>query len=202
MKSVSRYPGIVLSALAVAAAPALWAQGAAPVVFEREVICIYLDEGRMTVQGTYFFRNKRDLPSTQRLFYPFPVDSLHPNPDSVAVRAEGRPVSYRNAGSGVTFSVTAPPSASVMVTVTYRQECVDNTGCYILTSTANWENPLKEADFEVYVPGNIELTSMAYEAEFVQKRKTRVVYTFHKENFLPDKDLCIAWRTKQPGPEK
>jgi len=191
-----RYVSAVLAAGLVAAASALYAQGRTQVVFEREVIRIFVDEANITVKGNYFFKNKYHQPTSQRLFYPFPVDSLHPSPHSVTVHAEGKPVSFRDTGAGVTFSVTAPGSGSVMVTVVYEQKCLDNTGCYILTSTSKWEQPLKEADFEVYVPEHIELTSMAYEAESIQKEKNSVVHTLHKENFLPEKDLCLAWRLK------
>jgi hypothetical protein len=188
---------VIIAVGLIAAASALCAQGRTQVVFEREVIMVFLDETRITVKGTYFFKNKHIRPVTQRLFYPFPVDSLHPAPDSVTVHAEGKPVPFRSTGTGVVFSVTAPAAGSVMVTVVYEQDCLDNTGCYILTSTSKWENPLKEAEFDVFVPQHVELTSMTYEADLVRKEKNYTVSTFHKNNFLPKKDLCLEWRLKE-----
>lgn len=84
-----------------------------------------------------------------------------------------------------------PAKGTLCVEVFYEQACLDGSGCYILTSTAEWEAPLEHARFEIHVPDDIALDWMAYEADAVSKRGRECVYEFARRDFMPDEDLCL-----------
>lgn len=186
----------IIVVIMIASGSTLFAQGGSQVVFEREVIKIFVDTSSVRVDGTYVLKNTASSPRVQRLFYPFPIDSLHIFPSRIAVRQDGDSIAYRITAKGVVFPVNIPANDSATFRVTYEQDCLDNAACYILTSTVVWKEPLKTAQFEVNVPDNIELTWIAYEVQKVKKEKGGLVHAFGQKDFMPDKDLCIRWRVR------
>jgi len=190
---------LLAGAVIVLTAPA-FSQSPQPIVFDRETIAVSIDTRYLRVEGTYFFTNKLGRAIVQPLFYPFPIDSLHPYPGFVEAKQSGRSLPIERREEGVVFNVALPASGVGSVTVVYEQECCDNTGCYILTTTSQWDNPLKEADFIVTVPVGIELEWMEYEAQLTDIEEDKTVYRFRRTGFAPAKDLCLRWRAADaPG---
>jgi hypothetical protein len=187
-----RWVLFVLCALVLSSSPT--AQPEQPVVFASESIAVFVDVRFLRVEGVYVLRNESPDLHTQKLFYPFPVDSLHPRPGYVSVRSADRPVPFRKAQRGVHFSLDIPADSTASVRVVYEQECYDNTGCYILTSTAAWDRPLEAADFEITVADGVELESVTYDVVPAEERPAGRVYRFGRKNFMPEKDLCLRWR--------
>lgn len=170
------------------------AQQPESVQFARERISIAVEDTSITVDGTYVMRNPAPYARTQSLFYPFPVDSTHPYPDSVSVWRRKQPVEFGVREDGVVFSVEIPAEASVGFRVVYRQACRDRSGCYILTTTAAWERPLKSADFVITLAEGLELEWTAYEVFPVEGGGGGRRYEFSREDFMPDRDLCLRWK--------
>jgi hypothetical protein len=166
------------------------------VVFEKEHIKIFVGSKSLRVEGLYTFSNPHASEIRQALFYPVPVDSLHPRQDYVLVRVHGEVIPTTNGENGVFFGIRVPAGGTLPVEVIYEQTSLDGTGCYILTSTAAWEAPLEHSSFEVHVPDSIALDWMAYEAGKVSRRDGERVYEFAEKDFMPDKDLCLRWHVR------
>jgi hypothetical protein len=164
--------------------------------FEREFIRVVVKANGIRVEGTYVFANDSPAPLAAPLFYPLPVDSLHPWPTSIGVySADGEEVEFsRSRPDGVRFRVELPAGGHGSVRVVYEQPSLDGSACYILTTTSAWHRPLERADFEIVVPAGVEIESMAYEADDVVVRENDRVYILTREQFMPAKDLCMRWR--------
>jgi hypothetical protein len=170
------------------------AQQPESVQFARELISIAVEDTSITVDGIYVLRNPAPFPRPQTLFYPFPVDSTHPYPDSISVWRRKQPVEFGVREDGVVFSVEIPAEGAVGIRVIYRQACPGQSGCYILTTTAAWERPLKSADFVITLADGLELEWTAYEVLPVEDEGGRSRYEFSREDFMPDRDLCLRWK--------
>jgi hypothetical protein len=166
------------------------------VLFENEKITVFVYDDRIRVEGVYTFSNDTPTPGPQGLFYPFPIDSLHPTVENVTVRMDSSDITFATATNGIGFSVPLPTSGMATVEVCYEQLCLDSAACYILTSTSTWNAPLREAQFEVHVPPSLELHASSYEFDDTTDKNGTRVYSFTRRNFLPEKDLCIRWRPR------
>jgi hypothetical protein len=167
--------------------------GQQPVEFARERIVIFVDGANIAVDGYYVLKNPTPRDRIQSLFYPFPVDSAHTFPDSISVWQNEEPVPFERVVDGVVFSVEIPAEKSVGFRVVYRQTCFDNTGCYILTTTSAWSRPLEWADFEIIFAEGVELEWASYELTPISKSEGLSRYEFSREDFMPDKDMCMRW---------
>jgi hypothetical protein len=173
------------------------AQTRIPILFQREKITISIAENRIAVHGEYVLSNMLPASRSVGLFYPFPVDSLHPFPLNVSVVSGDTTVPFRKAEDGIYFRVKLLPKSSAIVSISYDQQCLVPKACYILKSTAAWHAPLEEADFEIHVPKGIELKSMSYAADEILKNREAVVYSFTRKKFMPSIDLCFEWDNKK-----
>ncbi len=172
------------------------------VVFEREHIRLAVSAAGVRVEGLYIFVNNSSTAHHQGLFYPFPIDSLHPEVGNIMVMVEGDTVAFRRVGDGIGFFVDVPARATSSVTVSYEQAGLDSSACYILTSTTAWNRPLERAAFEIHVPGHLELEWASYDMDLVSDDRGVRIYEFVREEFMPDRDLCLRWRSRQPEPQK
>jgi hypothetical protein len=165
-----------------------------PVAFIREHVSVSVSCESIVVDGIYLLRNTASSNRIQPLAYPFPVDSTHLFPDSISVTYRQRPVDYAVKEDRITFSVEIPAGEQAGFRVTYRQACLDNSACYILTSTSAWGQPLKSADFTIVVAEDLVLDWISYEVE--ENKNEAGTYTFGRDDFSPDRDLCLRWRSR------
>lgn len=166
------------------------------VVFQAETVRIFVSVDAVRVEGTYHFTTASTSPLVAGLFYPIPVDSMHFFPDSIRVISDGHLLPYREVEDGIIFDLRLSKGRVTTAHVHYRQPCLDNSACYILTSTAAWTQPLESADFEIHVETNLELSWVAFEIDEVTKDKNKEIYRFSRRDFMPDKDLCLRWRER------
>jgi hypothetical protein len=185
--------------LLLCAAPAIPAGSETPsqgIRFQKERIQVFVRAKSIRVQGLYTFVNPEPSPRRETLFYPIPVDSLHPPQDYVLVRVANGTVTTKPLGNGVVFAIDVPADGSLDVEVIYEQTCLDGSGCYILTSTAEWKAPLEHASFEIHVPDSIEIGWMAYDVRAKDGGRKERVYAFSRDDFMPEKDLCLRWHVR------
>jgi hypothetical protein len=167
------------------------------VTFQSETIRLSIRPGQIRVEGAYVFENRSPSALTQRLYYPVPVDSAHGFPDAFLVRTEADTLLFSRIGNGISFVVPLDGGGRTIVHVAYEQRCLIDAACYILTSTAAWEAPLEQADFEIRVAEGLELEWCAYEiTETSEDRRVRV-HRFGRTDFMPEKDLCVRWRPRR-----
>jgi hypothetical protein len=190
---IALWTGAVCAALCVS----LHGQPAQPtIVFEREHIRIHLGAAEIRIEGTYTFANPSSTSLRQGLYYPFPIDSLHPTVENVTVRSGNDTIPFTHTDKGIGLTVFVPENGSTEIKVSYSQTCLDGTGCYILTSTAAWEAPLRHASFEIHVPDTLQLDWAAYDIDKVTKGRASRIHEFSRVNFMPDRDLCLRWRER------
>ena len=187
---------LLASLLLVVMAPpvALPLSAQRPLSFDRECIRIFIEDGRVRVEGTYFFFNHTDVARSQPVLYPFPVDSLHAYPDWVAVTSSSDSLAFTRRGNSIQFFVGLSAMGESAFTVTYEQRCFEPSACYIVTTTAGWHRPLKQADFEIHVPDRFTLDSINYDLDDERVEVGERVYRFSRMDFLPERDVCLRWR--------
>ncbi|MEJ2721296.1 MAG: hypothetical protein P8181_09165 [bacterium] len=169
---------------------------AGPVRFEREAITVWVTPDAIRVEGAYTFVNTLPVSFSQGLFYPFPIDSLHPDVNNVSVHMGGSALEFKRMSKGVGFTIMLPASGSGTAIVSYEQSALDSSGCYILTSTSAWDAPLEEARFKVHIPDTLELIDSSYEFDRVTAQDGERIYRFVRTDFLPETDLCLRWRRR------
>jgi hypothetical protein len=166
------------------------------VVFKAETVKVFIANSSVRVEGTYIFTGSSSSSLVAGLFYPFPIDSTHTFPDSIMVSSNGHTLPFRTVENGIFFSIRLSADHLTTVEVNYDQPCLDNTACYILTTTEAWTNPLESANFEIHVPSDLNLIWIAYEVDEVAEENDMVVHRFARSDFMPDKDLCLRWHTR------
>jgi len=167
------------------------------ILFQRERIIISVMTDKFLVQGEYTFANMSSFSRTQGLFYPFPVDSLHLFPTNISVTSGHKRIPFRRAEKGIYFAIKLLAQSSANVEISYDQPCLIPNACYILKSTAYWQTPLEQADFEIRIPPGIELKSMSYATDKVRESQDTLVCSFTRKNFMPVRDLCLEWNKKK-----
>jgi hypothetical protein len=164
------------------------------VVFKAETVKIFIDDGAVRIEGMYVFTATSSSSLVAGLFYPLPIDSTHLFPDSILVRSRGHALPFRMVENGIAFSIPLSADHPATVEVVYKQPCLDNTACYILTSTSAWTKPLENANFEIHVPSDLDLIWTAYDVEETTQHGDMTIHRFGRRDFMPDKDLCLRWR--------
>jgi hypothetical protein len=162
--------------------------------FDSETVIIRVRPDHIRVDGSYTILNDTPVDRPQRLYYPFPVDSLHPTARDIEVAVGDSVVAFTRSETGILFSIPLPAQEPATFRVAYTQDCLESTGCYILMTTSAWNAPLREARFEVHVPNGIEIVTASYEFDSVEDVDGTAVHRMMRRNFLPDTDLCFRWR--------
>ncbi|MCK4256349.1 DUF4424 family protein [candidate division WOR-3 bacterium] len=160
-----------------------------PVQFYREDIHVWIDEGEVTVEGVYYYRNRTDKPRTLRLLYPFPIDSLHLYPHEINVLNSD----YKKTKKGITYDIVFEPKGLSTSTVVYKQKILSKNAKYILTTARTWKEPIKQARFVVSLPEDFECVSMSYEPDSIINKFGRIFYYVDEEELFPYKDIDIVW---------
>ncbi len=179
--------GISFSLTAAAAPPG------SEISFHSEKISISISENRIEIDAEYYFTGPDNRVSTARLYYPFPVDSLHPFPEDISVNTNGQDIKFWKSDNGIYFDVSVDTNGTGRVDVRYVQSCLVPSGCYILTSTAEWGKPLTRAEFEITIPWGMEILGCSYEPDTVITETDSIKYLMVREDFLPEEDLCLEW---------
>jgi hypothetical protein len=160
-----------------------------PVQFYEEEVCVWVERGEVLVEGIYYFRNRTHTAKRTRLFYPFPIDSLHEFPYKIEV--EGTP--FETAEDGVTYDVIIDSMGVAESTVRYKQRIFTNCVKYILTTARRWKEPIEKARFVVSLPEDFNNVSISYEPDSIIRKGGRIFYYISEHNLFPDRDIDIVW---------
>lgn len=163
-------------------------------LFASEKIEIAVNDGYYEICGDYFFRNLHSTPIKKNLFYPFAIDSNLNYPDSILViNQKNEKISFARIKNGIYFPIEIPPKKTISYGVIYTQNTTNNKAEYILTTTQKWGRALDKANFIIKIPIEFELKSLSYHFDSKEKVNDFIVYKFHKENFMPKKNLVVEW---------
>jgi hypothetical protein len=160
-----------------------------PVHFAREEIAMDIRPGVLEVRGMYHFTSSAKEPLIASVLYPFPLDSLHPFPDSIDIRGHG----FQRQDSGVSFQMRFRPGAEDSFFAYYRQPLKAKSATYIVTTTRKWNRPIDVAQFRVTVPAGFRDVKLTFVPDSVVKSDSAVSYFFTGRRFFPDRDVTVTW---------
>jgi hypothetical protein len=164
-----------------------------PVSFTEEYLEFRLRETTFTVNGNYYFVNNTVNAVSKEINYPFPValsniDSIH-----IFDNAKGRFLEFKKLRQAVVFRLSLMPNDTVNLNIFYEQKGVGDTIKYILTTTRNWGEPLKKAEytFETEQYRNIKTFSYTPDKTIIHNHQKK--YFWHRKDFLPEKDFIVIF---------
>lgn len=173
-----------------------------PVHFDSEWIRLSILGDSLEVQGTYVLCCRRRSDAQVTLFYPFPADSLLGGARMVSLRAsvDGKdqgPLPWREdpeEGSGVRWDTPPCTGDTIAIETVYRQKLLSNYARYIVTTTQAWPQPLRRARFDVRLPSGSTPGEFSFPF-FANGDSAAPYYRFETEDFRPDRDIVVRWRT-------
>ena len=167
---------------------------AQPLDFYREDLTFILDDSSFTVTGYYYFKNTGSENEKIDMLYPFPEDPSFGKITDVYAYKHGTPLKnallhYDDNAAIVNLEITAEQSS--MVRIGYTQELKGRKAEYILMSTKDLGKSLKEVNYTLIAPHDMEIDSLSYPPDFRNDKSGKSIYYYHKENFKPDREFEI-----------
>lgn len=163
--------------------------------FYREDICFEIKDQYFYVDGVYYFCNVGKDSVKSLLFYPFPNDSTYGKVDSIYITSvtDSSNAILDVSQSGAQFVVRIKPYGSNKFNISYRQKISGGKAEYILLTTRQWGKPFEQVNYKLILPDNIKVLSLSYLSDSSYTINHKVVYLWHKENFMPDKNMMIEF---------
>lgn len=160
--------------------------------FYREDLHFKLSADHFSVDGYYYFRNPTDKPLNTLLAYPFPADSLMGTVDSVfAYDSNNKNIMLQNNQKFMNFRVSIPAQDTLVCRIGYRQELKEHYAKYILLTTHAWGKPFEQVNYDLTT--TMKIKEFSYEPDRIFNKKKITNYTWHKVNFMPDRDFVIRY---------
>jgi hypothetical protein len=160
-----------------------------PVHFAREEVAVTVRAGAVEVLGTYHFTCSARDTVTAVISYPFPLDSFHGYPDSVALPGHR----FRLADSAAQFVMRFRPGGEDSFTAWYRQPLRGPQARYIVTTTRQWRRPIDRAQFRVTVPAGLPGAALNYRPDSTRRDDSTLTWFFTRLGFYPADDVVVSW---------
>ena len=163
--------------------------------FKKEIIEVKIIKDFCTLTGDYFFENDSFNIEETQIYYPFVINNSLLFPDSISVYniSTMQSLPFKILKDGVSFSIKVKPNSIIQLKVTYKQKILNNYFEYILTTTSAWKKSLESSTFNIILPHSYLNPVISYNIDSIAAGKEFTLYSFTKENFLPDKNLIIKW---------
>lgn len=162
--------------------------------FYREDLSFEIKNGYFYVDGIYNFCNNGDKGIQQVLFYPFPVDSLYGEVDSinaVDINSKSTNIIVNKTEKGLSFKVELRPYGTGKYKISYRQKLLKNKAEYILLTTQKWGRPFENAFYKLITPAQMKITSTSYSPDSTKQEGDKKIYFWTKKDFMPDKNMVF-----------
>lgn len=179
----------VLFSISIIFPKILFSQG---LQFYKEDLTFEIKDNYFYVNGIYHFCNNSNKEINQVLFYPFPIDSLYGNVDTVfAANTKNVNVNIitNKSQKGASFKINIEAYGIEKYRIYYRQKVVKNKAEYILETTQKWGKPFDNVTYTLIVPKKLEITSMSYIPDSNQTVNGKRFYFWNKKEFMPDKNM-------------
>jgi hypothetical protein len=154
--------------------------------FYREEITFEIRDNYLYVDGIYNFCNNGKTEISTSLFYPFPIDSLYAEADSIISKTI-----ISKSKTGFFFNVNIKPYGIEKYRIGYRQKLLGNKAEYILLTTQKWGIPLECGIYRLIVPKNLKITSFSYPPDKFEEKNNKITYLWKKKDFMPDKNMLF-----------
>jgi hypothetical protein len=162
--------------------------------FDEEYLTFELSRHLFQVSGVYLFSAKDSI--EYPILYPFPVDRVYGKAFGIFVKdvKTRKDIPYTMAKDSTYIRFGTIVSGSSQLLIGYSQVLESNCAKYILTTTQNWNKPLKIADYQLVVDSGIVITSFSMEPQkrIVQGGKT--IYFWQKKDFMPLTDFEVQFK--------
>jgi len=163
--------------------------------FFREDITFKISKTYFNVDGLYYFCNVSNKNLDKIIYYPFPIDSLYGNIDSVFVETEDSlQIKFiNNQNKGIYIKIHIEDYGIKKIRIKYRQQIYKNKAEYILTTTKYWKKPFEIVNYKLIVPKEINISSISYRENSVYTTKSKRIYLWQKKDFMPTKNMIISF---------
>lgn len=153
-----------------------------------------LEKDHFYVTGNYFLRTTGDQSIV--LYYPFPADSLYGEVDTLTIYnlTAGNPVDMleRKTESAV-FRVNFEGNPEIELLIAYRQKLLGNKAEYILETTASWKKPFEQADYQLIVPAEMEITVFSIPPDNMMDAGKEKIYYWSRKNYMPASNMIFEF---------
>ncbi len=162
--------------------------------FISEDITFEIKEDTFFINGNYFFQNKKDTCTSNIILYPFPVVDYMGEAYDFEIFAHNKTkYSVINTDKRrALFKAEHCGNDLYYINMKYKQEILNDSAKYILTTTKNWKQALQSVNYKLITPSNIKVVNFSYKPDSKLKLKNTTVYFWYKTNFYPDKDFIIT----------
>jgi hypothetical protein len=157
--------------------------------FAREEVDVVVRPGTVEVTGVYHIANLSADTLLGMFFYPFPLDSLTPYPDSISLPG----MYYTRSDTGLLVRMKLPARAEESMRVYYRQQLRANRALYIVTTTRRWPRPIDRAAFRVTVPAGLQGARVSFEPDSVEHTDSTLTWLRTFTKFRPAEDVIVTW---------
>jgi hypothetical protein len=163
--------------------------------FVQENVTMKITNDRFCVTGFYQINGKNQNKNV--LVYPFPIDSLYGDIDSLKIYNLSTnelitPLSCNN--KKAVFKINFDKNKVLDVQISYCQKLLGHQAEYLLKSTISRERPLIQANFQLIVPDNITITHFSYLPQDSIKTDSELVYYWRKINFMPKDNMIFKFK--------
>ncbi|MBE0538953.1 MAG: hypothetical protein IH620_04520 [Ignavibacterium sp.] len=165
------------------------------VKFLGEDITFRLNKENFIVDGLYWFINETDKPIEKIIYYPFPVDDSTGEVHSISIYniSEQRDeIAMEICNNGLRYLLMMPANDTTIYRIGYRQSVRNGCAKYILTSTAEWNEPLEWAKYKLIADDKTEINKFSYEPDKLYQVDKEKIFYWERRNFLPEFDFVIC----------
>lgn len=170
----------------------LFTLNAQDISFFKENITMKLEKKTFYVSGNYFLRTTGDQSIT--LVYPFPVDSLYGETDSLRIfnlttNRIVEPLTVKK--EAAVLKVDFGGNSEVEILIAYRQKLLGNRAEYILETTRAWKKPFEQADYELIVPEGLKVNTFSIAPDESIPAGSETIYYWTRRNFMPEVNMVF-----------
>jgi hypothetical protein len=173
-----------------------------PIEFYKEEISMQINEGELTISGTYYFRNNTDRSEPIPIAFPFHIDDSTFFPHNIkafVTAADGRKrleFEENRVRGSLRIAIPMKPKKTTVWSLEYTQKIDKPQATYILKSTQAWGKPLEEALYKIDIPDNIDVDYIWADVDSVTAKDSREILWIHKTEYMPFNDMTIKWKKK------
>jgi len=173
------------------------------VIFNAEDVSITIEDGEMTVDAIFEYKNTTEKRMLMDLFPPFarPVKESISDLSVELVSTDTsrqRRLDYTSEERRILFDFIIEPRAKILLKVHYWEAILETHAEYIITSIKRWHRPVAKAKFTVKLPSSFKSPVFSFAESLVEKinldESSYVVYKFAMRDLFPEKEFQIAWQ--------
>lgn len=167
--------------------------------FVEEEITIELNDSMISVTGLYYYHNPGKQDRNISLMYPFPQNKFYGKAENVFAFELNEPykdVLAQANEHAATVRLSIEANRQKALCIGYSQKLYGNRAEYIVSTTRGWDKPLNLAGFELIVPDQLKIDSLAYIPYDTLVGMGKIHYYFKEKDFWPESEFVIFFRKK------